>query len=158
MTIADLMSKCVVECTEDASVEEVYNLLQKCEHRTVVVVDSLAHRVPIGVVNERSMCEQIIGRGRSLRSLVAGSMLDTRIITVPEKTTIDSIKLDGARELSAVVVVNDRRQPCGLVPKERLASLGHSIATTNSSGQIVVTVGPRVSPAVSEIPAFGWIQ
>ena len=158
MTIGDLMSKCVVECTEDTGVEEAYALLQKCDHRMVVVIDSLAHRVPIGVVTERSICEQVIGRGRSLRSLAAGSMMDTRILIAPQNAALDSINLENGRDITAVAVVNERRQLCGLVPKDKLASLAHSIATTNSSGQIVVSVGPRVSPGVSEIPAFGWIQ
>lgn len=156
MTIGEYMNKCVVECTEDAGIEEVYELLQRCDHRMVVVIDSEAHRIPIGVVNERSMCEQIIGRGRNPRTLLAGSMMDTRIMTVSETAVLENINIDLARELTALVVVDERRQVRGLIPKQSIRSI--TVATTSSSGQIFVSTNARVSPGTSEIPAFGWIQ
>ena len=47
MRVSEIMSRCVTVCTEDTGLEEVYELIQKCEHKLVVVVDSNAHRVPI---------------------------------------------------------------------------------------------------------------
>ena len=51
MFVKEIMSRCVMECTEDTGLEEVYDLIKKCDHGLVVVVDSHAHRVPIGVVS-----------------------------------------------------------------------------------------------------------
>ena len=158
MTIGELMNTCVVECTEDTTIEEAYELLRKCDHRIVVVVDSRSHRRPIGVVTDRSICEQVIGRGRNPKSLAAGSAMDTRILRVQEDEAIGKIAVANPDEIAAVIVVNDNRQVRGVVTKESLAALGPSIATTNSSGRIFVSTTPRVSPAISEIPAFGWIQ
>jgi CBS domain-containing protein len=158
MTIGELMNTCVVECTEDTSIEEAYELLGKCDHRVVVVVDSRAHRRPIGVLTDRSICEQVIGRGRNPRSLAAGSAMETRIVKVLENEPIANIAIANPDEIAAIVVVNDRRQVRGVVPKERLAELGPSFATTNSSSRIFVNTTPRVSPAISEIPGFGWVQ
>lgn len=158
MTIGDLMSSCLTECTEDTSIEEVYELLRQCEHRMVVVVDSRAHRRPIGVVSDQSICEQVIGRGRNPRNLAAGSAMDTRILRVRENEPVAAVSIANPHEIAAVIVVNDRRQVLGVVPKESIAALGPSVAETNSSGHIFVRTTPRVSPAISEIPAFGWIQ
>jgi len=158
MTIGELMNTCVVECTEDTSIEEAFELLQRCSHRMVVVVDSRAHRRPIGVVSERSICEQIIGRGRNPKSLAAGSAMDTRIFRVREDELVSNIVVANADDLAAVVVVNDRRQICGVMPKESLVAVGQNIAATRSAGQVFVNTTPKVSPAISEIPAFGWIQ
>src|SRR5688572_6187972 len=158
MTIGELMSTCVVECMEDTSIEEAYELLGKCDHRMVVVIDSRAHRRPIGVVTDRSICEQVIGRGRNPRSLAAGSAMETRILQVLENEPIERIAIANPDEIAAIVVVNDRRQVCGVVPKHRLAAPDQSVATTNSSSRIVVRTAPRVSPAIREIPGFGWIQ
>ena len=156
MTIGDYMNKCVVECTEDTGIDEVYELLQRCDHRMVVVIDSIAHRVPIGVVSERSICEQIIGRGRNPRTLLAGSMMDTRIKTVLENEPLERVNAEYNRDIAALIVVDEHRQVRGLIPRESLGNL--TVATTSSSGQIFVTTNRRVSPASSEIPGFGWIQ
>lgn len=158
MTIGEVMKTCVVECTEDTGLDEAYELLRKCDHRIVVVVDGPNHRRPIGVVTERSICEQVIGRGRNPRSLPAGSVMDTRIMRVRENEPVASIAIANPDEIAAVVVVNDRREVCGVLTKEHLAVLGQGVATTNSTGRIFVTKAPRVSPAIREIPAFGWIQ
>ena len=158
MTIDELMNTCVVECTEDTSIEEAYELLGKCNHRMVVVVDSRAHRRPIGVVTERSICEQVIGRGRNPKSLAAGSAMDTRIMRVRENEPATSIAVANPDEIAAVIVINDRRQVRGVVPKETLAVLVQSVASTSSSSQIIVSTTPKASPATREIPAFGWIQ
>ena len=156
MAIGDYMNKCVVECTEDAGIDEVYELLQRCDHRMVVVIDSNAHRVPIGVVSERSMCEQIIGRGRNPRTLLAGSMMDTRIKTVLETESLEKINAEYNRDIAALIVVDEHRRVRGLIPRESLGNL--TVATTGSSGRIVVSTNRRASPASSEIPGFGWIQ
>jgi len=159
MTIGELMNTCVVECTEDTSIEEAYELLEKCDHRTVVVVDSRAHRRPIGVVTDRSICEQVIGRGRNPRSLAAGSVMDTRIVKVQETQLAAALAIEDAAAAAAIIVLNDRRQASGLLSKESLARIRPSVAETNSSGRILVNVAPpRTSAGVREIPAFGWIQ
>jgi CBS domain-containing protein len=95
----------------------------------VVVVDSRAHRRPIGVLTDRSICEQVIGRGRNPRSLAAGSAMETRIVKVLENEPIANIAIANPDEIAAIVVVNDRRQVRGVVTKERLAELGPSFAT-----------------------------
>ena len=158
MSISKIMSKCVAECTEDASLEEVYQLIRKCKHGLVVVVDSEAHRVPIGVVNERSICEQLIVRGRNPRGLTAGSVMDSRIKTIRDSEAAISIAHDEAQSLTALVVTNERRQVCGIVPKEKISQIPGTVAATNSPGAIYVNMSVRHSPATSEIPAFGWIQ
>ena len=157
MSIAEIMSKCVTECTEDMPLEQVYELIRKCEHGLVVVVDSMAHRVPIGIVSERSICEQIIIRGKNPRNLVAGSVMDSRIKTVTETDPLDIVVPGEQTDVTAVLVTNDRRQVCGIVPKDLIRPAASS-AATHSSGQILVSTNTRRSSAVPEIPAFGSIH
>ncbi|HEX6124334.1 MAG TPA: CBS domain-containing protein [Pyrinomonadaceae bacterium] len=157
MSISEVMSKCVAECTEDTSLGDVYELIRKCEHGLVVVVDSESHRVPIGVVSEHSICEQLISRGKNPRGLTAGSVLDPRIKTLRETDSTDGIPAAEKDSLTAIVVTNEKRQVCGIVPKGRISQIPTSIAATHSPGSIYVT-NVRFSPASREIPAFGWIQ
>ena len=157
MSVSKIMSKCVVECTEDAPLEQVYEGIRKCEHGLVVVIDSEAHRVPIGIVSERSICEQLIARGKNPRNLTAGAVLDSRIRTVREGDSLDAITVTADEQISAVVVTNEQRQACGIVSKDKLRTIS-SRAETNSPGLIFVNLNVRRSPASREIPAFGWIQ
>ena len=158
MFVSDIMSTCLAECTEDTSLEEVFGLIRKCDHGLVVVVDSVAHRVPIGVVTERSICEQIIDRGRNPRSLAAGSVMDSRIRKVSKSDLVETLAAIDPAEVAAIVAVDDNRRPCGLVPKE---SLGKIRITERPAYTRPVTtvVQAAISPRrISEIPAFGWIQ
>ena len=158
MSIKNIMSKCVAECTEDASLDEVYKLIRKCKHGLVVVIDSESHRVPIGVVSERSICEQVIVRGKNPRGLAAGNVMDSRIRTVRENEGAIDISAADADALAAIVVTNDRRQVCGIISKDKVKQIPGSVASTNSFGSVYVNTSVRYTPAAREIPAFGWIQ
>jgi len=157
MRISEIMSRSVTVCTEDAGLEEVYELIQKCEHRLVVVVDSNAHRVPIGVASEHRICEQIIARGRNPRSLSAGSVMDARIKKVTDDQLIESIEAKELDGLTAMVVVNSERQIIGLVSKEVIKELA-PIRVPERRVNVTITAAPATQRRVSEIPAFGWIQ
>ena len=156
MFVSEIMSRCVTECTEDMKVEEVYDLIQKCDHGLVVVVDSESHRVPIGIVNERSICEQIIAKGRNPRNLTAGSVMDTRVMKVRASDVVEGG--DGLTDISAIIVVDDNRHACGLVGKDKIRELARW-KPVRSEPTIAVTVTNAVPVnKVREIPAFGWIQ
>jgi predicted transcriptional regulator len=154
MFVSEIMSTCVTECTEDMGLEEVYNLLRECEHGFVVVVDSHAHRVPIGIVSERSICEQIIIRGRNPRSLFAGAVMDSRMTSVMETDLVESIDVADDDVRAAIVVTNSKRQVCGLVSSESLR--GRRAVVDGLSPSIREEAGP--SRTIDQMPALGWIQ
>ena len=155
MLVSEIMSTCVARCTEDTKLEEVFELIRKCDHGLVIVVDSHVHPVPIGVVSERSICEQIITRGRNPKSLAAGSVMDSRIRTVPDSALLDDIHIDSGSDLAAVVVTDDKRNVRGLLPKNKIPTK----RTVEPAQPVYVPqVAARRSPAVSEIPAFGWLS
>ena len=157
MRISEIMSGCVTVCTEDAGLEEVYDLIQKCEHKLVVVIDSVAHRVPIGVASEHRICEQIIARGRNPRTLSAGSVMDARIKKVSEDQLIESIDAKELHDLTAIVVVNSERRIIGVVSKE-VIKRSVPIRVPERTVNVTITAAPATQRRVSEIPAFGWIQ
>ena len=157
MFVSEMMSKCVTECTEDMGLSEVHELIRKCDHGLVVVIDSQAHRVPIGVVSERSICEQIIARGRNPRNLIAGSVMDSRIKTVSETDLAEALEFAGRDDIAAIVVIDKNRQVCGLIPKAVLAAARKSPSRSPRSAP-EQTITPTRSPAIREIPAFGWVQ
>ena len=158
MRVSDIMSRCVTVCTEDAGLEEVYDLIQKCEHKVVVIVDSNAHRVPIGVANEHSICEQIVARGRSPRTLTAGSLMDARIRKLSEDQSLESIDSKDLKDLTAIIVVDAEGKIIGVVPKESIKRSTSSIPERNRAVTVTINTTSAPTRRISEIPAFGWIQ
>jgi len=157
MRVSEIMSRSVTVCTEDTGLEEVYDLLQKCEDGLIVVVDSDAHRVPIGIASEHRICEQIIARGRNPKSLTAGSVMDGRIKKVNEHDMLENIHSEDRDVLTAMIVVNNDRQVVGVVPQETIKRFAQ-VAAKNRAVTVTINPAPAAPRRVSEIPAFGWIQ
>jgi CBS-domain-containing membrane protein len=145
-------------CTEDTGVKEVYELIQHSSNGYVVVIDSLKHRVPIGIVSEHSICKSMVLRDRSPRSLDAGGVMNTNIKRVRDDLNIEDWPTGIDEEIDMIVVVDERRRFLGTVD---LGDLERSVenarrfyrAPTIFSG----TLEPHAPPAV-EIPAFGWLK
>jgi predicted transcriptional regulator len=92
MLIKEIMNTAVCECPEDTPLNDVYELIQSCPNRYVVVTDSPQHRVPLGVVNEHSICELLVKNRRRDRDLYAGSLMNTRIQKISEDTDVSDCK------------------------------------------------------------------
>ena len=159
MIIRDIMTACPGECTEDAPLSEVYELIQRCDHGYVVVLDSSTHRVPIGVVSEHSICEQIVSRGRNPKVLRAGNVMDSRIRRVFDTSSIDQFSGTPESETDKpMLVTNEKGRFVGIVDNKRLQAAciqqrNHAAADTVFSGLV-----PTKTPARVEIPAFGWMS
>ena len=158
MLIKDIMSTCIRECTEDTSLKDVYELIRDCEHGFVVVVDSSTHRVPIGIVNEHSICEQVIARGRNAKALFAGSVISTHVKRVNENTPIVDCREVIEKDPDAILVVDDKRQLCGIVDPERLAPLIGETEYRVVSSPVFPSLAQGRTPGRVEIPAFGWLK
>ena len=161
MFVSEIMSTRVAECTEDSKLEDVFELIQKAEHGLVVVVDSLAHRVPIGVVTERSICEQVISRGKNPRTLSAVSVMDSRIKQVPQTELVENIADANHADAAAIVAIDDNRQVCGLVLKEKLKRAASAPLVSESCKPVFsarTSLPQTRANRISEIPAFGWMS
>jgi len=156
MLIKDIMNPCIRECTEDTPLKDVYNLINECEHGFVVVVDSSTHRVPIGIVNEHSICDHVVARGRNAKALAAGSVMSTHVKRVNENTRLMNCREVIEKDPDAILVVNDQRELCGIVDPQRLKALVGDVefAVVSSSPFPARLMGR--TPAKVEIPAFGW--
>jgi signal-transduction protein with cAMP-binding, CBS, and nucleotidyltransferase domain len=159
MFVSEIVSTCAAECTEDAKLEDVFELIQKCDHGAVVVVDSLAHRIPIGIVTEHSICEQIIARGKNPRSLQAGSVMDSRITKVLNSELVENILDMRQEDISAIVAVDEDRRLCGLVSKEKIKRAAPAVRRSRQTFPEITAPSAQPLPRrISEIPAFGWMS
>src|SRR5215813_15290538 len=103
MLIKEIVDIGVAECTEDTSLRDVYDLIQTSSKGYVVVIDSVKHRVPIGIVDEHSICENLIKRSKAARGLDAGSVLNTNIKLISEDA--DVVECDGLLDESVDAIL-----------------------------------------------------
>ncbi|HSI89281.1 MAG TPA: CBS domain-containing protein [Pyrinomonadaceae bacterium] len=123
MLIGELKIKFPPVCKEHTSLEQLYSLLTGSPERLVVVIDGDAHRVPIGVITERSICEQIIGRRREPRDLSAANVLDCDIIKVEAGSDLRDVPRVFGTGKPVVVIDSDRRYQ-GIVDTASIALTG----------------------------------
>lgn len=156
MLISEIMRRNVAECTEDVPLTEVYELIQSSPNGYVVVLESRKHRVPIGIVNEHSICESVVRRLRNAKVLDAGSVLSTNILRVRDDLPVARCNELLNHMVDAVVVVDQRRRLRGAVDPERLTALAGREREMAKKLPIFSGVAAQRIPAAIEIPAFGW--
>ncbi len=158
MFISEIMEIGASICTEDTSLKDVYELIQDSKNGYVVVIDSLQHRVPIGIVSEHSICENLVGRSRPARTADAGRVMSTNVKRVRENAEVNECEHVLDRGADAILVVDERRRFLGTVDAGRLQlSIDTRKRHYHTQGIFSGVAGQHV-PAAVEIPAFGWLK
>lgn len=151
MLVREIMSTCIAECTEETPLARVYESMRNCGHGVVVVIESRYHRIPIGVVTEHTICEQIIGRQRNPQGLSAANVMSSKIVKVADSSNVSlcPVITDHDSAIPLLVVDTDRNL-CGLLPKEvlRLAR----------AEQIIHNDMTQQPAGVDDTPMLGWTQ
>jgi len=158
MLIREIMDTAVTECTEDTVLADVYELIQKGQKDYVVVIDSSQHRVPIGIVNEHSICENLIRQSRNSKRLYAGSVMSSKIKRICEDEEVENCRDLIATDADAIVVVSDCRQFMGTLEPAAIRESLDRQAAALARGSFFSGVLDRSIPGRVEIPAFGWLK
>lgn len=157
MLIKEVMNTAVCECTEDTTLAEVYELIQTCPKRFAVVLDSNHHRVPLGIVNEHSICETLVGNRRRDKQLYAGSLMSTRVKKVLEDTDVRECGDLLLSSPDAILVINAKRQFRAVVDLVALREAQNASVKAVTPLRLADVVAQAI-PASVEIPAFGWLK
>lgn len=151
MLVREIMSTCIAECTEDAPLARVYELMQSCGHHAVVVVESKFHRVPLGIITEHTILEQVVGRGRSTKDLRAANVMTSRITKVSESSSVALCPaVTDSEGAGALIVVDENRDVCGILPRDILR-MARADQTIHHSAN-------PTAPSVDHAPLSGWTQ
>jgi len=158
MLVKEIMNIGVNACTEDTPLAEVYDLIQACPDHYVIVTDSPQHRVPLGVVNEHSICEALVKNRRRDRDLYAGTLMNTRIQKIDGDTDISDCTWLLTSAAEAIVVTGKNRRFLGVLDTIELRrALNEDYARSEHKSMIAGMLGHAI-PASVEIPAFGWLK
>lgn len=117
MFVRDLINKNPAVCTEDLPLEQVYKLMQEKDSDNVVVIESKAHRIPIGVVTEHEICMQVVGRGRSPRGMTAANVMNTNFVKADLESDLSECRQrrTGHRP---VIVIDENGALQGVLPED----------------------------------------
>lgn len=158
MLIKEIMDTDVTECTEDTLLAEVYELIQQGDKNYVVVIDSSQHRVPIGIVNEHTICENLVRQSRNSKHLYAGSVMSSKIKRICEDEEVENCRDLIATDADAIVVISDRRQFKGTLEPVAIRESLDRQAAALARGTFFSGVLGHSIPGRVEIPAFGWLK
>jgi predicted transcriptional regulator len=158
MLIKEIMKTGVCECTEDASLAEVYELITSSPESFVVVVESSQHRVPLGIVNEHTLCENLVKRFRRDRDLYAENLMSSNIEKISENADVRDCSQLLNKEADVFVVVNEKRQFRGVVDAAELERAIAAVGRKERSSSIAASIMGHAIPASVEIPAFEWLK
>jgi predicted transcriptional regulator len=123
MIVKDILNDKNTVCTESMPLEQVYELMQETLSEFVVVVESNAHRIPIGTITEHDICMQIVGRGRTPRGLCAANVMNSKVTKIKNDSIVEDILLSNfVDDISTFVVIDDRGSYCGTVSGSQLHS------------------------------------
>ena len=117
------MNQNVAICTEDMPLEQVFELIDEGAAHHVCVVESYAHRKPIGLITEHDICLQIIGRRRSPRGLTAANVMNTRLVkTDANQSLSECAKLFDGCDSKAMCIVDESGVLSGTIRRRDLES------------------------------------
>ena len=135
MSVKNMMKTNIVVCTEDMTLEKVFGELVAADAGHAVVVESLAHSIPIGVITERDICAQIIGRSRNPRGLTAANVMNTNITKI--KADAPYTELNTVNGSKVVCVVNENGALCGTIAARQFGAPPPRAAETATSPSMV---------------------
>jgi CBS domain-containing protein len=90
--------------------------MQEKNEDHVVVIDSKAHKIPIGVVTEHEICLQVVGRGRSPRGMTAANVMNTDFVKADANSELSDYRRE-MRDGRRVIVVDDNGSLRGVLPR-----------------------------------------
>ena len=132
MSITDLIKTNYVVCTEETPLQKVFERMDAAGAEHAVVVEGLAHSIPIGVITEHDICAQILGRGRNPRGMTAANVMNTNIAKIKARAgSVDLASVGGTPRI--ICVVDDNGALCGTVSPRQIDAEPIRSAETSSS-------------------------
>ena len=114
MLIKEILPKNPILCTADASLPEVVRLMMENDCPCVPIVESNAHKNPIGVVTEHDICLKSIAAGINPLRITAGRVMNGYFETVsPEKELNECFHLMKEKNLRYLIVADENNVCCG---------------------------------------------
>jgi CBS domain-containing protein len=124
MTIASMCNRVPVTIWGSASVEDAARLMRSQYIGDVIVVDPADTRKPVGILTDRDIAINVVGRGMAPARTPVGSVMSTPLLTVREDEDLASaLEKMSARGVRRAPVVDRSGHLAGLISVDDLVPL-----------------------------------
>jgi CBS domain-containing protein len=121
MLVKEIMNKNTLVCTEDTSLEKVFELMTEHDADCVSVVESSRHRIPIGTITEHDICLRLIGKNRNPRGMRALNVMNTKIIkAIAELSLNECLNLMKIKDTEHLSIVDAEGMLCGTISRTEI--------------------------------------
>lgn len=121
MRVGDMVKDDCLVCTEETSLKKVFDLMLENKCGCIAVVESDAHKVPLGLVTEHEICLQLVKNQRDPRWLTAANVMNADIAKIKKTAdTASCLKLMQRENIEQIFVVDDMGMLCGMLERPDL--------------------------------------
>jgi predicted transcriptional regulator len=110
-----------IYCTSDTPLQTVFQILVDNNCACVPIVESLAHKNPIGSVSERDICLKTIVEGLNPQRVTAARVMNGNFTTVSGEASIDGcVRLLRESDAGRLFVIDEEGAFGGIIFEESL--------------------------------------
>lgn len=125
MKVQEIMTRRVICCTPETSIQEVARLMRDHNMGAVPVVESEDNPRPVGMVTDRDIAMRAIADGRDPARARARDCMSANVWTVRENENLEACtRVMEEHQVRRVPVVDDRGACCGIIAQADLAING----------------------------------
>lgn len=119
MKVKEVLSAEPVICSSETYLQEVVQTMNQNNLSCLPVVESMAHKNPIGVITEKSICRRSIAEGLNPLRLTAGRVMNSNFKTVsPETSLEDCYRIIKSCKVRYLVVTDENNVCHGLITED----------------------------------------
>lgn len=124
MRVSDLMTPSPATCTSDTKLQEVAQLMLRCDCGAIPVVDP-ATNLPVGVITDRDITIRTVAEGRNPLELSARDCMSSPVETISVDSSLEEcLNRMEASQLRRMIVVDQDNKVCGIVAQADIAMYG----------------------------------
>lgn len=124
MQIGDVLKSDCVICTEETPLNTVFELMLQNKCDCIAVVESFAHKVPLGLITERDICMQLVKKHRDPRWLTAANVMNANVSKFENTKNVEAcLSLMQKQDSDYSFVIDKKGMFCGTVKRDDLKTL-----------------------------------
>ena len=123
MRVGEVLENDCAICTEEMPLDKVFELMLENNCDAIAVVESFAHKVPLGLITEREICLQLVKKHKDPRWLTAANVMNANVSKFKKTTNLDScLNSMQKQNVEFSFVIDDKGMFCGTVKRKDLES------------------------------------
>jgi CBS domain-containing protein len=149
MKVLDLMTRDVYACSPESTLAQAAQIMWDHDLGALPVTDD-RNRL-IGMITDRDICMAAYTRGQTLRDMIVGEAMSTKVVTCAQDATdLDVARAMATRQIRRIPVVDADERVVGIVTVNDLAlamQRDHSIPAREVAETVAAVCSPRRSGA-----------